>query len=100
MPDQDLTMTPTDRYEGKPMLRLLDSYVLWALGKLEPGLEKTFNAQGSWQEIISKVMDMPADMPDLIRQTWQENLEIAENESIELTPESFSQMFVDANFSD
>ena len=93
------------------MLRLLDSYVLWALGKLEPenaetlrklepGLEKTFNAQGSWQEIISKVMDMPADMPDLIRQTWQENLEIAENESIELTPESFSQMFVDANFSD
>ena len=52
----------TDRYEGKPFLRLLDSYVLDAIGKLdeanakwlveaEPYFRETFGGTGSWQDI-------------------------------------------------
>lgn len=102
-------MTASNRYDGKPMLRLLECYVLWAIGKLEPKeeqalaqmepkLRKVLNQPGNWREIIAGAMSLPANMPELIRTNWAENLVIAEQHSATLAPQQFAEMFVDDNF--
>jgi len=81
------------------MLRLLECYVLWAIGKLEskeeetlsqmePKLRQVLKQQGDWREIVSRAMALPANMPDLIRAKWTETT---------LAPQQFAEMFVDAN---
>ena len=97
-----------DRYKGKPLLRLLESYVLWAIGQLseddqralaqmEPHLERTFGVRGSWRQILEKLMELPSNMPDLIRSNWEMNLGVAEKRGETLSPEFFAQQFVDSN---
>lgn len=72
------------RYEGKPILRLLDAYVLDALGALD---EKTARANeqmapkiisalhveaSSWQEAIERSMEMPPGSADELRARWEQ----------------------------
>src|SRR5215211_6368897 len=51
------------RYDGKPFLRLLECYVLWAAGRLPddeaaqldrmtPKLREIYGANGSWHDIV------------------------------------------------
>ena len=97
-----------DRYKGKPLLRLLESYVLWAIGQLSekdrgalermaPQLESTFGVHGTWQQILEAVMELPGDMPELIRSNWVNNLSIAKGRGETLSPEYFARQFVDSN---
>ena len=69
------------RYDGKPFLRLLDSYVLDAIGALdkansewltasEPHLRATYGGEGSWQDIVAAQMQFPPGMQDAIRELW------------------------------
>ncbi len=96
------------RYDGKPLLIFLDSYVRWAIGTLSqeelrrleemtPKLRSTFGANGTWNEIISSVMRFPPNMPDLIRGLWEKNLKIAANNHLTLDPQQFAERFVDEN---
>lgn len=99
-----------DRYTGKPLLRLLELYVLDAIGqlsdkdedtlvKMRPKLEATYKIQGSWKEIIQKVMELPDNMPSLIVEMWNENQKIAKDNGQILEGEQFAIMFVDHNLS-
>ncbi|MBX9654852.1 hypothetical protein K2Y11_14670 [bacterium] len=96
------------RYAGKPFLRLLECYVLWAVGELmpednqkllamTPRLRDLYKRQGSWQEIIAGEMDLPADFPQHIKALWSQNKQRAENSGVELSAEDFARMFVDHN---
>jgi hypothetical protein len=96
------------RYEGKPLLRLIECYVLrainalseeqnGALEELTPYLQKTYNRTGSWHEIIAAQMEFPSDLPERIRGMWSRNQEIAKRVGDVLEPEQFAQMFVDSN---
>jgi hypothetical protein len=75
------------RYKGKPLLRLLECYVLWTIERLSeadanllnemtPKLESIYQIKGNWQEIIAGVMHMPPEMPMLIKDLWIKNSEI------------------------
>ena len=66
------------RYAGKPFLRLLECYVLWAAGELSaeeeeklqamtPKLRQVYNRRGSWQEIVIGEMEFPPDLPQYIK---------------------------------
>jgi len=101
-------MALTNRYTGKPLLRLLECYVLWAIGELErkeeatleqmePKLRQVFKQQGEWREIVARVISMPPNMPELIRAKWAENLEIAKQHTAMPTPQQFAEVFVDSN---
>ena len=90
------------------MLRLLECYTLRAIGHLEakddaamvsitPKLQSIYKADGAWHEVIAKVMELPPNMPELIRGMWQKNQEIARQNQTSLPPQSFAEMFVDAN---
>jgi hypothetical protein len=98
----------TERYAGKPLLRLLELYTLWSINHLSaenqqtlelmsPKLNKTFGGDGSWQSAIEAAMELPANMPQLIRDLWQKNLGISEEHGVELSPQQFAEMFVDSN---
>ena len=98
----------TSRYNGKHLLRLLECYVLWAIGELKPAeqsvmermtpkLQSIYSLKGQWQEIIASVMEFPSNMPDLIRNTWKKNQAIAQEKGLSISPQQFAEMFVDQN---
>lgn len=97
-----------ERYIGKPMLRMLELYVLWSIDQLpahteagliamSPKLANLFGGDGTWQSAIASTMDLPANMSELIQERWRHNCEIAANNAIAISPQQFAEMFVDAN---
>lgn len=97
------------RYSGKPLLRLLECYVLNSINQLpveqssvlkgmEPKLAQLYGVKGSWDTIIATVMSFPVSMPELIKDSWRKNEKIAADARVALTPQQFAEMFVDQNF--
>jgi hypothetical protein len=102
-------MTDGYRHAGKPFLRMIELYVLWAIGELPqanqdslnniaPKLQSMYGGGGEWHEAIAAAMHMPLEMPAAIRDMWVRNLEIARANEVTLPPEKFAEMFVDENF--
>ncbi|QEX16441.1 hypothetical protein FRZ44_17340 [Hypericibacter terrae] len=101
-------MATNPRYDGKPLLRLLELYVLWVIGELSqddqvklnaiaPKLQTIYGGAGQWHEAIAAAARMPSEMPDVIRDMWARNLEIARANGVTLLPQKFAEMFVDEN---
>jgi hypothetical protein len=100
----------SDRYAGKPFLRLLDSYVLDAIGhldadaqamltRLEPKFHKAFNATGEWRTIVATTMQFPDGMPGAIREVWEKGkVRFQKETGKEPEPVEFAHIFVDTNF--
>lgn len=97
------------RYEGKPLLRLVDCFVLDAIDQLddaqratlealEPRLAKTFGANGTWQEMVGSQMGFAEDLADQIRQVWRGYLDQAETQQLRADPQAFVVDFVAQNF--
>ncbi|MES0199603.1 hypothetical protein [Mesorhizobium sp. M0011] len=102
-------MATNPRYDGQPLLRLLELYVLWAIGelsqesegglkKMAPKLQSIYGGDGQWHDAVAQAMHMPEGMPAAIRDMWAKNLEIARVNNVTLTPQQFAKMFVDNNF--
>ena len=102
-------MSDNVRYDGKPLLRLLELYILKALDelppieqetltRLAPKLQAIYGGNGQWHEAIEAAVHMPADMPQQIRDMWAKNLEIAKANNVPaLSAQKFAEMFVDEN---
>jgi hypothetical protein len=99
----------TNRYAGKPLVRLLECYVLKAIGQLaaedearlsamEPQLRKVYRHNGSWVHIVSSALDFPNNMAETIEQIWRRNQDVARASGITLEAQQFAEMFVDQNF--
>jgi hypothetical protein len=98
----------SERYAGKPLLAVLEAYVLWSIDELPlakadglnamaPKLAELFGGNGTWQSAVETTMELPANMPQLIQERWRHNLGIAAQAGVELAPQQFAEMFVDAN---
>ncbi|MEO0908629.1 MAG: hypothetical protein AAFY07_14020 [Pseudomonadota bacterium] len=98
-----------DRYTGKPFLRLIDSFVLDAIGALddqakeglvtiEPKLEEAYGPHDGWQDVVTKNMNFPSDLPEKIEQIWLEVSARMREQGIEPDPHEFTRQFVDSNF--
>jgi hypothetical protein len=100
----------TDRYEGKPFLKLLDSYVLDAIGALdaqtastlaamEPTLLQTYGGSGGWRDVVVAQMQFPEGMAGAIREVWEKGRpRFVAAHGREPDPIEFTQVFVDTNF--
>ncbi|MEO5939034.1 MAG: hypothetical protein ABIQ43_08500 [Sphingomonas sp.] len=100
----------TDRYAGKPFLRLLDSYVLDSIGhlaadaqamltRLEPQFHKAFNATGDWRTIVVTTMKFPDGMSGAVREVWEKGkVRFVKEHGHEPDPAEFTRIFVDTNF--
>ncbi len=102
-------MSTDPRYAGKPLLRLIECYVLWAIDELPekesaalvsmtPKLREIYRSEGSWQEVIAATLHFGAEMPTRLKALWERNLDIARQNNVELTPQQFEEMVVDENF--
>ena len=101
-------MTSSPRYRGKPLLRLLECYVLKCVDQLsnedltnlaamQPKLSEIYGIKGTWDQIIAAQMDFPDEMPIMVRQIWDKNQEIAKTNGVTLSGQQFVEMFVDQN---
>jgi hypothetical protein len=105
-----MSAVDASRYEGKPFLRLLDAYVLWAIGALDddtaarlkrmtPKLQETFKKPGAtWFEIVEGEMDFPETLPATLSSSWEKNARIAAERNEILDPVAFAHRTVDENF--
>lgn len=84
--------TDDEQIRRKPLLRLVDCFVLDAIDQLddaqratlealEPRLAKTFDASGTWQEIVGGQMGFARDLPDKIRQFWRGYIDQAQTQA-------------------
>lgn len=97
------------RYDGKPFLRLLECYVLWAVGQLSAedaesleamsaSLAATYGRDGTWQRIVAAEMEFPAELPSALRGMWERTLGDAGDKRDSIDPESWARQVVDTNF--
>ncbi len=98
------------RYTGKPLLRLVDSYVLDAIGHLppevdakmtemEPKYREAFGGTGSWRDIVAEQMRFPAGLPGAIREVWNKGrVKFLAEQGYEPDPAQFTWSFVDSKF--
>ncbi len=100
------------RYEGKPMLRLLDAYVLDALGALDEETARNNAAMvdklsaalhveaDTWQDAVEKAMNMPPDSRDALRAMWEQHVHRTLQEGSTPDVLDWTHGLVDSRFSD
>jgi hypothetical protein len=99
-----------NRYHGKPFLKIAESFVMKAIGMIEPATEITlekmtpklqeiYGTTGTWDEITRKVLNLPEGIEAEIRGLWERNRGIAEKENHVLSAEEFTAAYVDKFFS-
>jgi len=100
-----------DRYEGKPLLRLLECYVLDAIDQLDerqrdtlqrmtPKLATLYKRNGTWSEILRDEMNFADSLPTKIREIWNIDLARMHSSGVGIDPSEFAMTFVDENFLD
>lgn len=100
-----------NRYAGKPFLVWVDSFILKAIGKLDPDMEaklenatpalrEAFSAEGSWEDIVMAQLDYTPEVRGAIRELWAENQALAQDQGAMLTPMQFVEVFVAENIMD
>lgn len=99
-------MSLADRYEGKPLLRLIELYVLWAIDDLSehdaqamermaPQLAEAFDVTGTWQQIVAQVMEFPEDMRERTRELWQRQRERSAARGQSVSADAFARKLAD-----
>lgn len=99
----------SDRYKDRPLLRLLDCYILDAIGqlpaqqeealkRLEPGLQEAFGSQGGWREIVEEHVGFLPSAAMQMEIVWAGYQEMQKEQGGEIVPAEFVRGFVAQNF--
>ena len=99
-------MTDISRYDDKPLLVIIENYILDVIGELNDENRKltekvvldAFAAEGDWHEALRKTLGLTIELDDELNALWAKNQQIAIEDQIELTPVAFAQMIDDDNF--
>ena len=98
----------SDRYEGRPLLRLVECYVLDSIGQLDqddqqrlsamtPKLRMTLSSDAdSWQGVLEDALALPVDYPAMLRRDWDANREAATKAEQPISPQDFAETVADA----
>ena len=97
---------PTDRYKGRPLLILLENYVMSVIGSLAPDKEqlaasatqRVFGGGTDWRSTLRTTLHLDDSLDESLRQMWTTNQERAQQASVTLSPEDFARMVADQNF--
>jgi hypothetical protein len=97
-----------ERYAGRPLLRLLDDYVLDVVGALpaetHPVLLKVVrlaypNTPGnSWQQVLENELELAPDLKRKILAMWRDYEQFMAGQGEAADPSEFAVSFADANF--
>jgi hypothetical protein len=97
-----------ERYEGRPLILILDNYVLDCIGELASDkqaliasiVQKVFGGGSDWKKTVREVLQLSESIEENIRSLWIQNKEIAAQNKAELHPVQFAKMIVDDNFAE
>jgi len=95
-----------DRYAGRPLLILLENYVLSCIDQLpadkEAGLlsvtQRVYGGGDDWKATLRATLQLGDFLDESLRQMWTTNQERARQSNVTLTAEDFARMIVDQNF--
>lgn len=95
-----------DRYKGRPLLIVLENYVLDCIGELSrekhDGIReivgKVWNGGDDWKKTVREQLQLEDAVDDHIRTMWTNNQQIAKQNGTVLQPVQFAKMVVDNNF--
>ena len=95
-----------ERYEGRPLLIILEKYVLDCIGELAPEEQKgtasvvqqVFGGGEDWKKTMREVLHMEEALDKNLRQMWEQNKIVAQVTGEELHPVQYAKMIVDDNF--
>jgi hypothetical protein len=98
-----------DRYQDRPLLRLLDCYILDVIGelpvqqkevleKLEPRLHEVFGSTGNWREIVEEQMAFLPSVALGIESVWAGFQANEQRLGRKPSPAEFVREFVSQNF--
>lgn len=96
----------TPRYKGKPLLLLLENYVLDCIGCLPPdrqektstAIRRIYGGGEDWKGTLRGVLELNDTVDETLRQMWRKNQQIAREANVLLQPHEFAMMVVDENF--
>jgi hypothetical protein len=94
------------RYEGRPLLIILENYVLDCIGALESErwqqvqavVQRAFGGGADWKQTVRGVLQIGDGLDEQLRLMWQRNQEIARANGAVLHPAQFARMVADQNF--
>jgi hypothetical protein len=95
-----------ERYHGRPLVLVLESYVLDCIGELSTArreqvadsVQEAFGGDRDWKRTIRRQLRIADSLDDSLRQMWARNQEIARENAYDLHPVQFAKMVVDKNF--
>ena len=95
------------RYQGKPLLILLESYVLDCIGCLPaekvPAItgivQRVYGGGADWKATLRSELRIDEALDENLRRMWARNQDLARQANQTLAPEEFARMVVDQNFS-
>jgi hypothetical protein len=92
------------RYKGRPLLILIENYVLACIGELPPDsniaavVQKAFGGGDDWMQTLREKLELNAAIDESIRAMWLNNQAIAEEQKVQLHPVQFAKLVADRNF--
>jgi hypothetical protein len=95
-----------ERYQGRPLLVVLENYVLDCIGKLSPEssqklaglMQEALGGGPDWKQTLREMLQLDPSMDEELRKLWTTNEALARQQGIELHPVQFAKMVVDENF--
>lgn len=97
-----------ERYRGRPLLLILENYVLAAIGELpadkHTGMTKivqaTFGGGTDWMQTVRAQLHLGDGLDTNLRGMWERNQVIAAQNGVALQPVQFAKMVADQNFAE
>ena len=105
-----LSPEDVEHYANKPLLVLLENYVLDSIGELSPEkseLAGRMTARGfhveattDWRRLIRDKLDLPDSIDSEIVELWNRNRQRLAGTTTPADPVAFARAFVDQNFAE
>ena len=96
----------SDRYTGRPLLIVLENYVLDCIGSLQPDKEaiarslvqRVWGGGNDWKATVREQLQFDQSLDESLRGMWERNQELAKQHNQPLDAIEFAKMVVDKNF--
>ena len=97
-----------ERYRGRPMLVVLENYILAAIGQLpaekQAGIAKivqaVFGGSADWMQTVRTQLQLGEGLDTSLQAMWDRNQTTATQNGITLHPIQFAKMVADQNFAE
>jgi hypothetical protein len=95
-----------ERYAGRPLLIVLENYVLDCIGELPPDkqalarsvVQRVWAGGEDWKATVRAQLHLAPALDESLRGMWSRNQEVAKQHTQQLHPIQFAKMVVDQNF--